>query len=176
MRFYYTGAKSLFGEQKSPSLSLGGFISSSVVPNSSLGNLFSSISPYTKDKNLDEYIMLALKNELSNNIKDLKISFLNSNPDLNIGILEIAAIKNTNGNFEKIINSTSAPYFAEFFSATTEVCIGDLKSGEYLGIWIKRKIDKTAYSELFSTASLIVGTYKDTNKEDIQLKMNWVNL
>jgi len=178
MRFYYTGAKTYLGIQQIPFLSLGGFISSSLIPNSALNNLFSSITPYTIEKGLDEYALIVLKNELGNDVKNIKISFSYENQDIKVANLEVSAILNTNGNFEQINNSTSAPYFGEFHPALspTEVCIGNLKKDEYLGIWVKRKIDKIAYKQIFEDSSIIEDKFIEFNRENIKLNMNWVNL
>lgn len=179
MRFFYTGAQAFLGEQTNPSLSLGGYISKSIVPNSKLNNLFGSITPYTLEKGSDEYIMLALKNELSNNIEDIKLNFIFSSIIPKFSDLKIAAIKNSSTNlFESIPSNTSAPYFAEFYSADSpnEVCIGNLKKGEYIGIWFKRSINKTEWLKLCQDQALVNKTFEDLKKEDIQLEINWTNV
>lgn len=176
MRFYYTGAKGFLEEQKNPSLSLGGFISSSLVPNGNINNLFSSITPYTLNKNLTEYSLIALKNELGNDIKELKV-LLEYNQQIQFSNIELAAIVNKNNNFELIQNSNSMPYFAEFHSPIeNSVCLGDLKNNEYIGIWIKRVIKKSSFIDLYSDESISSSKFLELKKEEIKVKLNWVNL
>ena len=77
MRLFYTGAKAYNLEQKESSLSLGGYISSTRVPNNVLGNLFDST--FWIQKNECEYRCLILKSE-----SDRKISVFSINGDSDI--------------------------------------------------------------------------------------------
>lgn len=65
MLFHLTGAstslaKSPEAPQPDPSKSLGGYISSSPVPNGELNSLFDLVSTYTIDKHRDEYVAIGL--------------------------------------------------------------------------------------------------------------------
>ena len=75
MRLFYTGASSFGAEQKDLNKSLGGWISSTPIPNGMKSNLFGSISSYTSDQLFREVIAIALKNVTTETVNDIEIYF-----------------------------------------------------------------------------------------------------
>ena len=63
MRLFYTGATEYLEPQNSPRLSIGGFVSSSPLPNDILNGIFGSISDYKAVNGLKEVRGVVLKNE-----------------------------------------------------------------------------------------------------------------
>lgn len=129
MRFYYTGAKTYLGVQTNPLTSLGGFISSSPIPNNQLANLFGEISLLTINENLTENRAIVLKNELGANKSGLRLYYIY--PKKAVTKLKIAAIAPTeNGcdefSLESLPNQRSSPYYATFYEANASYAEGDM--------------------------------------------------
>lgn len=155
MKFYYTVASQQDVPQAKPHLSLGGYKSSSPVPNSILGNLFGDISMYTvKNNTANSYIALILVNDGSTNAFSVNMWFnyqKTCEVSTNASIFRIAAVDmvtDADGNLamEHVPNYHSKPLYAEFTEADGEVNrvnIGDLAAGAVVGIWIEREINVT---------------------------------
>ncbi len=163
MRLFYTGASSFDVEQKDPNKSLGGWISSTPIPNGMKSNLFGSISSYTSDQLFREVIAIALKNVTTETVNDIEIYFT---PDPNdpISKYKIAAVQVTECStcenqyyMENIDSNKQLPYYATFYEATGEdnaVNVGNLEAGKYIGLWIMREIDLEATSQQKSCDTL----------------------
>lgn len=143
---YYTGADQFNVPQNDPLKSLGGNISSSLIGNDVINNLFSDVSNFTTQKNTSDTKCISIKNGGSAKIIGLKFYF--NLPADSIFTYEVAFVNSTNdkcGNpyFEKLNNSEAVPYYATFVNAlgqSNEVTIGDLDAGKYLGMFIRRKL------------------------------------
>jgi hypothetical protein len=176
LKLYYTGPRSYLAVQQKPSYSLGGYPSSSIVPNGQNGSLFSEVSSYTKQNEITEVIGLILKNE-DEDIEDLQFYF--DLPDNCIGQYQIAVValsKDSKDQYimEEIGNSESLPYYAKFHDALKDspVGLGPLAQNGMLGVWIKRSItfsikdDEQVWNDYLN---LVV----DVNKESIGLKFTY---
>lgn len=157
MKLYYTGSDSFNGVQTDSKSSLGGFISSTPIPNQKIGNLFSDISYNNLIKKPIEIIGIALKNELANKI-DLKIWIEKLSGGIcNYQIALVApTVQGSNLSLEKISTKDSYPYYASFINAISEGTAfyqATFNLNEYLGIWIKREITSDGL-ELYENDSL----------------------
>lgn len=179
MYFYYTGSKQYLAPQGKKEYSLGGYVSSTKVPNSELGKLFQGISLLTIEKGTRSIIGLVLKNETSVDVENLRLYF--TRPDdafCNFEIAVLALTSNSKGEYymEEIANNESLPYNATFYSADgigNSKLLGSLPAGGMLGLWLKRSIDKTKISELFTCDALAARTTPLPIEEEIQLNLTW---
>lgn len=139
MIYYYSGANKFDAVQTDPNLSLGGFISSSVVPNDLLQNIFSEASYLSIQQKKRETKLIVLQNNSSQQATALSLDFLLN--DSSISTYKIAFVSPSEDNcFEQISNSSALPLNAEFddVEAGVPVSLPDLDPEEYLGIWITR--------------------------------------
>lgn len=158
MQFLYTGASNYQAAQNDSNLSLGGYISSSTVPNDQLNNLFSDISAQTSQQKRSECKGLILKNTLEAEVKDVIFGYkypTNSNFKLEVAFVNI----NTNNpqQVEKIPTAQATPYYATFnelditTSENNSQNIGDLNVNDSILIWFKRTILDSTSLPTFST-------------------------
>lgn len=142
MRLLYTGAKEFMLDQTDPDNSIGGFCSKSPVPNR-INNLFSDVSYLSIFNESEECKAVAIENNSSNTINDVKIGY---KYDKNLYDIQIAIVEfNQEGNMERISNSKDIPYYAEFVEAnitdTEDNSIElDFEPNKRYGMWVKRKI------------------------------------
>lgn len=156
MRLYYTNISTQEGQQTQPDLSLGGFISSTIVPNNSLNNLFADISCYSVAESRDEHIALALRNESGVVANNVTLYFIYPE-DTQYSIQMAFVAFNVNGEIESINSPYDSPYNATFNPADGElnaITIGDIQPDEYIGIWFKKIIDKGVIEEQYSDENL----------------------
>lgn len=121
LRFFFTGADKFLDTQPETDKSIGGFISSSPVPNDDFANVFSEISLLSITNDLQETKGLALKNETGVDITDLLINYVYPEVDSQT-IVEIATVAVSidacgDQAIEKIPNFRSTPQFATFQEA-----------------------------------------------------------
>jgi hypothetical protein len=147
IQIYYTGAVSHLSKQANPILSLGGFISSTVIPNNVLSNIFGSISLIEEEQiGLADHVLIAIKNDGSNAIQNIKLwtSLMVEGASANFEIaIVIPTVTDGIPVFEKIQDRHSSPYYAQFYSTTTSSKLSisnKVASGDYFGVWIKRVI------------------------------------
>ena len=131
MMFYLTGASSSLAKSKEApqpdtAKSLGGYVSSSLVPNGELNSLFDLISTYTLDKHRDEYVAIGIINQYGGTIRDVKLSIV-TDPDA-ICKFDIAAVKlDSNFAMEYIPNRYTQPINAQFYNADFIRAYTDIK-------------------------------------------------
>lgn len=143
MQFLYTGAATDGAEQLDPELSLGGFISSSVIPNDSLQNIFSEASYLSIQQKKREIKMIVLKNDSTTQAAN-SITLTPTLNDSSIGKYRIAIVlPDDNGCFEEVINSSVMPYYATFQDIVSETTIDlpNIAADDYIGLWIIRDYD-----------------------------------
>lgn len=143
MRLYYTVISKEGDPQQKPTLSLGGFCSSSPVPNESFDNLFSEITEYTIQNNVPQYIGLILKNTFDQEADQVKL-WMEQDPN-DYGKFRVGVVKLTsNGQMENIVSPSSKPVYSEFYDVTGEeeaISIPNMKPGEMYGIWVERTLN-----------------------------------
>jgi len=198
MRLFYTGSETFLAEQKNINASVGGFISNVVIPNGRLENFFGEITNYTIDDNLASIIGIVLKNELSNDVEDILLHF-DFDEDTFLK-LEIAAVDVTEGeegvlSIEQLRSNRDLPYFVEEFNEANgeenAINIGDLKQGEFVGIWIKRILledikEKNFDCEVLNTnfgqepnelnALVTIDPIPVKKQDNVILNLNWTDI
>lgn len=152
MQLLYTGASIYQGTQQDPNLSLGGYISNSVVPNNKPNNIFSDISYQAALQKRVEVRGLILQNVLGVNATDVVFGYQypSSTPNFMIEVAFVTINPSTPTLIEKIPNAQCSPYFATFEVAnidpTTDpptnnsVDIGPLANQAMIAIWLRRTI------------------------------------
>lgn len=175
IKLYYTSKKGENEVQTRPDLSLGGYKSSTLIPNNSVNNLFSDISVYSVVKGQSEFIGIMAKNESSNPVINLRFWF-----DFPVGCqrkIEVAAVDLTeDGQIEGIENPYQQPYYAEFHEADGEgsaVDLGGIGAGQSIGIWLKSSINKENIVDEFSVNKIISGGNPQKSDEDVNLVFEW---
>jgi hypothetical protein len=182
MQLLYTGASTYNTAQKKKEYSLGGFISSTVVPNAQLGNLFSLVSKYAIENDSFEVIALALKNDSLDKYYSVNIWFelpTGNYCDFEIAVVTLSQDTNDYYYMETLINNQSLPYNATFYSCNGQanaIDIGDLDSSGMVGLFIKRKIN-TTNTALLNDNTTLNDNYNNgvvlSQKEDVALKFSW---
>lgn len=122
MMLYLTGAgasltKNPSNPQTDANKSLGGYISSTPVPNSALNSLFDLISSYTLEKKRKETIAIGLINKFDYIVNDVEIKIVTD--DRHEAIFKVAAVKVADDfSFEHIANRYQEPLLADFYDAS----------------------------------------------------------
>lgn len=121
MMLYLTGAdtsltKSEVAPQNDAAKSLGGYVSSSPVPNGELNILFDLISAYTLEKRKRETLGIALMNTLQQSVTNVTLKVVTGKDTL--ASFKIAAVAlDPSLAMEHIYNRYAEPIAAEFHSA-----------------------------------------------------------
>lgn len=148
---YYTGAIEDNGIQDSPSLSLGGYISSTQIPNGELNNIFPRITRNLVIKKKRAVRLIVFKNETGATINNLKISSENGLYSF-ITMDFIAPGLDACGKqkFEKIKTGENLPYQSSDFQNYTEdvpYLIESLEADKCVGVWLKREFDYESFTD-----------------------------
>lgn len=158
MRLLYTVSSAYMAIQKNTVYSTGGFVSSTVIPNDTFGNLFDELSINTLKNARNEYRAIVLHNDGAEVATNVKIWF--ENPEENICAYKIGAVGLTeteNGEryMESIPNIYSRPFIIQLYDATPEapVSVGDVQPGQMIGLWIERSIDKEKAIEEYNNVA-----------------------
>lgn len=132
MMIYLTGAETSLNKtggdspQTDVNKSLGGYISSSPVPNGAINTLFDYISSFTEEKKQKETIAIALINKFDVAVTNVELKIL-TDVD-NYALFRVCAVKvNNDYVMEKINNRYQEPINAEFFDASFCRASVDLK-------------------------------------------------
>lgn len=136
MMLYLTGAgASLVKTQDNPQTdaakSLGGYISSTPVPNAALNSIFDLISAYTLEKRQKETIAIGLINQFDKEVKDVELKIVTD--ENHEAIFKIAAVAVSTDNYamEHITNRYQEPMLADFYDASFYRAAVDLKINQY---------------------------------------------
>lgn len=168
MRLFYTVSSKEGQPQKDPLLSLGGFRSSSMVPNDAFNALFGDISEYSIQKGLPEYVGLILQNTFSSAVENIFIWIPRQAGRYCKFKLAVVELSPTN-EMETISTINSKPLQAEFYECSEEDRFSlegiTLNPGETIGLWLERTLDTEAQSlQLRNNCSYLYETF---GKEDI---------
>jgi len=139
MMLYLTGAgasivKTQDNPQTDAAKSLGGYISSTPVPNAALNSLFDLISAYTLEKRQKETIAIGLINQFDKEVKDIELKIVtNENHE---AVFKIAAVAVSTDNYamEHIANRYQEPMLADFYDASFYRASVDLKINQYASV------------------------------------------
>lgn len=122
MMLYLTGAQNSLKKtednpQTDPQKSLGGYISSTMVPNSAVNALFDLISSYSIEKKSKETIALGLINKFEVGVRNVRIKIVTD--EMNECSFKVAAV-NVGENYamESISSRYQEPISAEFYDAS----------------------------------------------------------
>lgn len=181
IKYYFTGADNYLDAQVDKDKSLGGYVSSSPIPNDLLGALFGDISAYTVEKKFKDTKAIVIKNETGAAITGITTYFTNQAtvPFLKIEIAAVQLTEDTSCtpskfSMEKIINMRSTPInavFAEPVDIGSAVSLGDLDINEMLGIWIRISL-KDNVSDNFTCENLNNNPITET-QEQIDWHLDW---
>lgn len=143
MQIYYSGALNHKDSQRDPSLSLGGFESSSLVPNDVLNNIFPTITRDSINQKLKETRMIVLHNPTNQPLLNVKI-WTRCEKFTKVSLAAVLPYSLSEGVevFEKIDNPHSSPYQAILSFHEGEdnsLLIGDFPSKGSIGLWLQRE-------------------------------------
>jgi hypothetical protein len=133
-----------------PNASLGGEISSTVIVNNALSNLFDSVSPAERAAGSTEYRCFYYMNEHpTETLTEAVVFILSQTPSATTSVeigLDPEGIGDgsSSGVATVIANETSAPSgvtFSSPSSAGSGLVVGDLAPGEGIAVWVKRVVD-----------------------------------
>lgn len=178
MRFLYTGASAYNTKQDNPLLSLGGYISNTIVPNDRINNLFSDISYVGFLNKSQECKAFILENETGITAHNVRIGY--KYPTNRIFKMEVAFVglnPSAPQQIERIPSSFDAPYYAEFVEANIDtdddpdnsVDIGNLVAGGRIAVWFKRNIIEPATIDDYFTYYKQLSQNPENTSKKIQL-------
>ena len=90
MKLLYTVSSGYMAEQQNVSYSIGGFASSTTIPNDMFGNLFDELSVNTIRNARNEYRAIVLHNDSQEVAKGVKIWF--ENPETNVCSFKVGGV------------------------------------------------------------------------------------
>ena len=171
---YYTGSEQFDTPQQEINKSLGGNISSTIIPNSQINSLFRDVSSYSKQKGTSETICIALKNISQNDLLNFTLFCELSSEDFTIeAAIALPSINECNiPVFEKLKTSEQSPYYAEFNNIVNEdnaISIAEFKKDSYLGLFLRKKIKSQGQSGNQCKAI----DYQDISRQEEQFSLNF---
>lgn len=136
MMIYLTGAatslaKTQDNPQSDASRSLGGYISSTPVPNAALNTLFDLISSYTLEKKPKETIAIGLINQFDKPVRDVELKIVTDENHEAVFKIAAVAVSSEDYAMEQIANRYQEPMLAEFYDASFYRAAVDLKIKQY---------------------------------------------
>lgn len=156
----YTGVIKEGLPQTNPLNSIGGYVSSSLIPNGSLDNIFTGASYYAlvNRQTTFEVSAIVLKNNTSEDITNVTFWFnvpIDSMYKYEIAFVELA--EDSCGAYMELLSSRNAlPYTGTFQIADVDNKrnIGDVTSLQKIGVWIKRSVVNANLTKLTDCDSL----------------------
>jgi len=139
LKFFYSGAANVDDAQTDPSLSLGGNLSSSEVPNRNLNNIFSDINLANSRAGMIDFRALFIKNTGAENFT--KVTLFIKNYSVYVDKVYLGKDQVAGNTIQTISSSIEYPECVDFkIPGTSEyVDIGALNAGAARGIWFKRE-------------------------------------
>lgn len=123
MKLYFSGATAKFASQNDVTKSLGGFMSSTPIPNNRIGALFSGVSMYNLKERLPETMAFFIYNDTGSDITNLTVQQIYQNKlgePINVCNFDWAVVQpNENFSIEKIGNKMEQPFNATWFNPET---------------------------------------------------------
>ena len=154
IELYYTGAATFNGIQEDITLSLGGLVSISLVPNDLLGNLFGEVSKGVVENNLRETKIIVIKNVTGAQITAVTAWFNCPDPEnvqskFQIGFLTVS-IEATTGDVsvEKLSSSQALPRadakLQEANGQGNAISLPNIDDTTYLGLVLVKELTDAA--------------------------------
>jgi hypothetical protein len=177
---YYTGAVAFNKPQQDITKSLGGNISSSIIPNSRLNSLFSDNSLHNKNTSEVEVICVAVKNIATIDLTNFSLYCEFNQVELNYTIEAAVVLPSldecNNFVFEKLNSTGDLPYYGEFHDIVSEahkINMGTFTKDTYIGIFLCKKyvgnLNNQSYCEPIDP-----DLQTEANKiEEIAFKFSW---
>lgn len=148
MNIFYTGAKEYNDAQVSKDKSLGGFKSSTLIPNDLSGNLFGDTSMLTLDQKLRETRAIIIHNNGGAPLVNLYLHFdklLGSIGKFEVASIALAPDADNEVSMESISSIRATPFVGNFVEADTVankvLLSSSFASDAYIGLWIRRVIE-----------------------------------
>ncbi len=174
MQIFYTTSAGFDLDQPKPSLSLGGYKSSTTVKNDDFSNVFDMITPYTINQNRTEYIALMLQN--TDGTDYATVDFWITDPTdsytyMKIGLVTPAQDSEGFDYIGKTRDKYDRPMSITFVTAdvSSKIQITNFLQGDQIGIWLSRELnvdyileDQSNFYEVNPTDP---NTYIKTEKE-----------
>lgn len=178
-----TGALSANAPQINADKCLGGYPSSTGVPNGRLNNLFPNISKSDVLQKKSVIRMIALKNTTGAAIPLVKIYTQSGTGHVKMKIAAVASALDSNNNpvFESVFDGYSLPYQAELNyheGVVNAIEVENLAANQIIGIWILREIDLSKFDYLTTDATgpdlaKILEEAEQISEDDISLTIDY---
>jgi hypothetical protein len=142
IKMYYSGASFLNAPQTDSSLSLGGYKSSSEVPNSSLNNLFPDVSGTDTFSGTTQYRAFFVINENYEIWQNPK-TYVYQTTGGSYESVYFGLESSISGSIQTILNQNMSPTGIAWYNPTDlsgGISFSDVPSQEYFGVWIKKEV------------------------------------
>lgn len=185
MQLFYTVSSEYLAAQSKSMNSLGGYVSSTKIPNDVFGNLFDELSLRTVKDAKTEYRAIVLKNESDKIIQNVQLWFVipeDAYCSCKIGATLLNQNEDGSQYMESVPSIYSAPFNTQLYDATEDdkVTIGNMEPGQMIGLWISRSVDKEKAIEDYNNVAerdlTTQSRYKPVthNKEEtLSLEISW---
>ena len=190
LKFYYTVASAYNAVQDNSVNSVGGYKSSSPINNDLIDSVFDELSLRASASGQPQYKAIVIVNEGTEAIANLELWFSTPENQVTYCDFTVAAVQmslDAEGNpyMERTSNMYTKPIYATFYPATADskVGLGDLASGQSLGLWLCRTPNKDVITEDYNNVaevdvakSMRTNIYKRVEKEteeSIFINMSW---
>jgi hypothetical protein len=160
IKIYHSGGAS----NSDPNASLGGVISSTVITDGALHNLFDKVSGAEALAGDTEYRCLFVKNTHATLTYQSAKVYIDTNTPSTDTDITISVATETGSPVQTVANENTAPTGQSFSSAAgtgNALTIGDLAAGASKAIWVKRVV--TAGAVAYSNDSFILKFEGDTD-------------
>lgn len=177
MQLLLSGASNFKTEQGDVNQSLGGYMSSTRVPNGKINSLFGDITQYGKSKKIEETIAVFLYNDSQEVVKNLVIQQIYDNKygkEYKNVEFQFAVVEPKNNQFIELIgNKTERPYDAEFFNpdCKREFSIIEVTSPGKKGdvVEVMGRISKLEGNSIFDVTMAIFESFEDDMEFDVEV-------
>lgn len=144
-KLYYSGGIQINEFQNSSLLSIGGFKSEVIIPNSKFNNLFDEVGIYEISQEQETTRCIFIKNEHATDAMDNISLWMEDKKDFE-KILFGVSIPNDDELVQMLDSQFDSPYNVEFVEAYTlldkVILIPTLLAGKSIALWVKRQIIK----------------------------------
>lgn len=144
MILFYTGALKSDELQLDQSKSLGGYFSSSIVPNGVVSNIFSELTNTERLEKSESHRCIGLKNTFVQDVNNVSI-YVDTESDsrcrYELGVQIELFTDNCDNVYTEIIQTErQLPYYVQFetYDSNTPLVIPTILPGQMVALWIKR--------------------------------------
>lgn len=139
---YYTGAVNNESAQTDFQKSLGGYISTSIIPNSRINSLFEDESMTSKSEKKEQNICIAIKNITENDLTNFSLYCESQDFEISAAIVLPSKDKCGDLYFEKLQTRFDKPYYGDFNNIVGElnkINAGTFEKDSFLGLFLNKK-------------------------------------